>query len=156
MPEVRGMKRFLIPIMMLFWAGLRGAVGVVALAAGFKGDNATTLRTTVLVVVVISVLVFGGTTARMLEVLGIRTVEDEAASSDDEYAPLPFSPREGRNVWLGRRDTPPRSAPAYLTTTSGYTALSLHGCLSNPLDRCATLLQPQYTQGCLHTLLLGL
>ncbi|EMD34918.1 hypothetical protein CERSUDRAFT_54501, partial [Gelatoporia subvermispora B] len=70
--------------MMLFWAGLRGAVGV-ALAAGFKGENAQTLRTTVLVVVVLSVLVFGGTTARMLEVLGIRTgVEDDEASSDDE------------------------------------------------------------------------
>jgi sodium/hydrogen exchanger-like protein 6/7 len=70
--------------MMLFWAGLRGAVGV-ALAAGFKGDNAQTLRITVLVVVVLTVIVFGGTTARMLEILGIRTgVEDEAASSSDE------------------------------------------------------------------------
>ena len=73
--------------MMLFWAGLRGAVGV-ALAAGFKGDNAQTLRTTVLVVVVLTVIVFGGTTARMLEILGIRTgVEDEAASSSDEERP---------------------------------------------------------------------
>ncbi|KAG5717006.1 Endosomal/prevacuolar sodium/hydrogen exchanger, partial [Termitomyces sp. T112] len=72
--------------MMLFWAGLRGAVGV-ALAAGFTGKNAQVLRTTVLVVVVLTVLLFGGTTARMLEVLGIRTgVEDEADSSeDDEY-----------------------------------------------------------------------
>lgn len=71
--------------MMLFWAGLRGAVGV-ALAAGFQGENAQTLRTTVLIVVVVTVLMFGGTTARMLEVLGIRTgVEDEAASdSEDE------------------------------------------------------------------------
>lgn len=39
--------------MMLFWAGLRGAVGV-ALAAGFKGDNANALRTSVLVVVVLT------------------------------------------------------------------------------------------------------
>ncbi|TFK71185.1 sodium/hydrogen exchanger [Pluteus cervinus] len=71
--------------MMLFWAGLRGAVGV-ALAAGFKGPNAQIMRTTVLVVVVLTVLLFGGTTARMLEILGIRTgVEDDAASdSDDE------------------------------------------------------------------------
>ncbi|KAL0952602.1 hypothetical protein HGRIS_006857 [Hohenbuehelia grisea] len=86
--------------MMLFWAGLRGAVGV-ALAAGFKGPNAQILRTTVLVVVVLTVLMFGGTTARMLEVLGIRTgVEDEAASSDDEDDFLPL----GRsNQWLGRR-----------------------------------------------------
>ncbi|KAI0027751.1 Sodium/hydrogen exchanger family-domain-containing protein [Vararia minispora EC-137] len=73
--------------MMLFWAGLRGAVGV-ALAAGFKGDNAQTLRTTVLVVVVLTVVLFGGTTARMLEVLGIRTgVEDDAASDSDEDEP---------------------------------------------------------------------
>lgn len=70
--------------MMLFWAGLRGAVGV-ALAAGIEGDNAEALRTTVLVVVVLTVIVFGGTTARMLEVLGIRVgVEDEDASTDEE------------------------------------------------------------------------
>ena len=70
--------------MMLFWAGLRGAVGV-ALAAGITGDNADALRTTILVVVVLTVVVFGGTTARMLEVLGIRIgVEDEDASSDDD------------------------------------------------------------------------
>ena len=74
--------------MMLFWAGLRGAVGV-ALAAGFKGENAQSMRTTVLVVVVLTVIVFGGTTARMLEVLGIRTgVEDEEASSSDEEEDL--------------------------------------------------------------------
>ncbi|KAJ7573987.1 sodium/hydrogen exchanger [Mycena floridula] len=84
--------------MMLFWAGLRGAVGV-ALAAGFQGENAATLRITVLLVVVLTVLMFGGTTARMLEVLGIRTgVEDDAASSSDEET-TPMS----RNVWLGRR-----------------------------------------------------
>jgi sodium/hydrogen exchanger-like protein 6/7 len=70
--------------MMLFWAGLRGAVGV-ALAAGITGDNADALRTTILVVVVLTVIVFGGTTARMLEVLGIRVgVEDEDDSEDDE------------------------------------------------------------------------
>jgi len=69
---------------MLFWAGLRGAVGV-ALAAGFKGENANALRTTVLVVVVLTVILFGGTTARMLEVMGIRVgVEDEDGDSDAE------------------------------------------------------------------------
>ena len=82
---------------MLFWAGLRGAVGV-ALAAGFKGENAQILRTTVLVVVVLTVVMFGGTTARMLEVLGIRTgVEDDAASSSEEEAPA------NRGAWNGRR-----------------------------------------------------
>ncbi|KAJ5759999.1 hypothetical protein N7520_007155 [Penicillium odoratum] len=69
---------------MLFWAGLRGAVGV-ALAAGLSGANAPTLRATVLVVVVLTVIIFGGTTARMLEILGIRTGVVEEIDSDDEF-----------------------------------------------------------------------
>lgn len=98
--HARGQRNEEIPHsyqMMLFWAGLRGAVGV-ALAAGFPGDNAQPLRTTVLVVVVLTVVLFGGTTARMLEVLGIRTgVEDEAASSTDEE----FG---SSTVWPGRNN----------------------------------------------------
>lgn len=70
--------------MMLFWAGLRGAVGV-ALAAGLTGEHANSLKATVLVVVVLTVIVFGGTTARMLEILGIRTGVVEEAESDDEF-----------------------------------------------------------------------
>ncbi|KAK6342055.1 monovalent cation:H+ antiporter, CPA1 (nhx1) [Orbilia blumenaviensis] len=70
--------------MMLFWAGLRGAVGV-ALASGFQGENSNALRATVLVVVVLTVIVFGGTTARMLEILGIRTGVVEEIDSDDEF-----------------------------------------------------------------------
>ncbi|KAF8545454.1 Sodium/hydrogen exchanger family-domain-containing protein [Trichophaea hybrida] len=69
---------------MLFWAGLRGAVGV-ALAAGFTGDNGNSLRATVLVVVVLTVIVFGGTTSRMLEILGIKTGVVEEPDSDDEF-----------------------------------------------------------------------
>lgn len=69
---------------MLFWAGLRGAVGV-ALAAGLTGVNAPTLRATVLVVVVLTVIIFGGTTARMLEIMGIRTGVIEEIDSDDEF-----------------------------------------------------------------------
>ncbi len=69
---------------MLFWAGLRGAVGV-ALAAGLTGPNASFLRATVLVVVVLTVIIFGGTTARMLEILGIRTGVVEEIDSDDEF-----------------------------------------------------------------------
>ncbi|TDL15123.1 hypothetical protein BD410DRAFT_796671, partial [Rickenella mellea] len=92
--------------MMLFWAGLRGAVGV-ALAAGFRGDNAEILRTTVLVVVVLTVVMFGGTTSRMLEILGIRTgVDDEGGSSSDEEdavaAIAAGGPSRGGG-WLGRR-----------------------------------------------------
>jgi len=69
---------------MLFWAGLRGAVGV-ALAAGLSGGNALTLRATVLIVVVLTVIIFGGTTARMLEILGIRTGVADEPDSDDEF-----------------------------------------------------------------------
>ncbi len=69
---------------MLFWAGLRGAVGV-ALAAGMTGDNAWALKATVLVVVVLTVIIFGGTTARMLEILGIKTGVVEEIDSDDEF-----------------------------------------------------------------------
>lgn len=96
--HVRGQRTDEIPYayqMMLFWAGLRGAVGV-ALAAGFRTDNAQVLRTTVLVVVVLTVVLFGGTTARMLELLGIRTgVEDDTISSDEEEAAVL------RNGWYG-------------------------------------------------------
>lgn len=69
---------------MLFWAGLRGAVGV-ALAASITGENGNPLRATVLVVVVLTVIVFGGTTASMLEILGIRTGVVEEIDSDDEF-----------------------------------------------------------------------
>ena len=69
---------------MLFWAGLRGAVGV-ALAAGMTGPNGPVLRATVLVVVVLTVIIFGGTTARMLEILHIRTGVVEEIDSDDEF-----------------------------------------------------------------------
>ncbi|KAI9749801.1 MAG: hypothetical protein M4579_006737, partial [Chaenotheca gracillima] len=69
---------------MLFWAGLRGAVGV-ALAAGLTGVNGAALRATVLVVVILTVVIFGGTTARMLEILGIRTGVVEEIDSDDEF-----------------------------------------------------------------------
>ncbi|CZS93898.1 probable sodium/hydrogen exchanger 4 /H(+) exchanger 4) [Rhynchosporium graminicola] len=75
---------------MLFWAGLRGAVGV-ALAAGLTGANAPALKATVLVVVVLTVIIFGGTTARMLEILGIQTGVVEEIDSDDEFdiEPIP-------------------------------------------------------------------
>ncbi|KAK7949708.1 hypothetical protein PG996_000294 [Apiospora saccharicola] len=69
---------------MLFWAGLRGAVGV-ALAALLTGPNSYPLKATVLVVVVLTVIIFGGTTARMLEILGIRTGVVDEVDSDDEF-----------------------------------------------------------------------
>ncbi|KAJ2664153.1 monovalent cation:H+ antiporter, CPA1 (nhx1) [Coemansia sp. RSA 1200] len=68
---------------MLFWAGLRGAVAV-ALASEVSGDNGTLLRTTVLCVVVLSVAIFGGTTPKVVELLGIRTGVPQPDSSDEE------------------------------------------------------------------------
>jgi len=78
---------------MIFWAGLRGAVGV-ALAEGLGGTtNGYALRATVLVVVVLTVIIFGGTTSRMLEILKIRTGVVEEIDSDDEFdiEPVPNS-----------------------------------------------------------------
>ena len=69
---------------MLYWAGLRGAVGV-ALAAGLTGPNSFTLKATILVVVVLTVIIFGGTTARMLEILNIKMGVVEDVDSDDEF-----------------------------------------------------------------------
>lgn len=70
---------------MLFWAGLRGAVGV-ALAASLRAEqNTAKLQATILVVVVLTVIIFGGTTARMLEIMGIRTGVVEEIDSDDEF-----------------------------------------------------------------------
>jgi sodium/hydrogen exchanger-like protein 6/7 len=72
---------------MLFWAGLRGAVGV-ALAAGLDDPNSSpTLKATVLIVVVLTVIIFGGTTARMLEIVGVRTnvVSENVDSDDDDF-----------------------------------------------------------------------
>lgn len=73
---------------MIYWAGLRGAVGV-ALAEGFEGKNRTALRATVLLAVILSVIIFGGTTARMLEILQIRTGVVEELDSDDEFDTVP-------------------------------------------------------------------
>jgi len=72
---------------MVFWAGLRGAVGV-ALAAGLDDPNSSpTLKATVLIVVVLTVIIFGGTTARMLEIVGVRTnvVSEDVDSDDDDF-----------------------------------------------------------------------
>jgi len=126
--HARGQRNEEIPHsyqMMLFWAGLRGAVGV-ALAAGFPGDNAQPLRTTVLVVVVLTVVLFGGTTARMLEVLGIRTgVEDEAASSSDEDLGSPNA-SYGRSSERNSRNR--RSSGAFYSPQRGVGAsrIGLH------------------------------
>ena len=90
---------------MLFWAGLRGAVGV-ALAALLTGKDTYALKATVLVVVVLTVIIFGGTTARMLEIMGIRTGVVDEIDSDDEFDIEPVGPYVKRNGGFGYN--PPR------------------------------------------------
>jgi sodium/hydrogen exchanger-like protein 6/7 len=96
---------------MLFWAGLRGAVGV-ALAAGLTGTNGYALRATVLVTVVLTVIIFGGTTARMLEILNIRTGVVDEIDSDDEFdiEPVPQGAYARRNG-AGIGHSPKHSKP---------------------------------------------
>ncbi|SCU94353.1 LADA_0G08042g1_1 [Lachancea dasiensis] len=103
--------------MMTFWAGLRGAVGV-ALAMGLQGDFKFTLLATVLVVVVLTVIIFGGTTAGMLEVLGIKMgCVDENDDSDDEFdieMPKPMNIRSSPAPTYS--DAAPQGHPASLNS----------------------------------------
>ncbi|CDK24867.1 unnamed protein product [Kuraishia capsulata CBS 1993] len=97
--------------MMTFWAGLRGAVGV-ALAMGIQGEAKNPLLATVLVVVVLTVILFGGTTAGMLEILNIKTGCTEESESDDEFdieAPRPSLTDRGLQV-RKFKDAPSSSA----------------------------------------------
>ena len=121
---------------MLFWAGLRGAVGV-ALAAAFTGKSRFALQATVLVVVVLTVIIFGGTTSRMLEILEIKTGVVEEIDSDDEFdieaihgggtwhkrsgTGIGFSaPRRGSTVPLGNLDTDRNGSPGGSGGRSGW------------------------------------
>jgi sodium/hydrogen exchanger-like protein 6/7 len=107
---------------MIYWAGLRGAVGV-ALAAGLTGNNGDTLRATVLVVVVLTVIIFGGTTARMLEILGIRTGVVEEIDSDDEFdIEVVSGGTYTRNKGQGYGHTPQPGQPGFsLNNVNGAT-----------------------------------
>ena len=96
---------------MLFWAGLRGAVGF-ALSAGIEGQHARALQTTVLVAVVLTVIVFGGTTAQMLDILNIATgvQDDEDAESDEELDDPEYALGTSAGSSLPR--TAPHTTPA--------------------------------------------
>ncbi|KAM9897516.1 hypothetical protein OXX69_010237 [Metschnikowia pulcherrima] len=112
--------------MMIFWARLRGAVGV-ALALGLQGEAKSTLLATVLVVVVLTVIFFGGTTASMLEILGIKIgVVVEGDDSDDEFDLVAPKLAVGNsssnvNVMGSRRYAPGTpSFPARTSLQAGY------------------------------------
>ncbi|TFY52899.1 hypothetical protein EVJ58_g9753 [Rhodofomes roseus] len=114
--HVRGQRQEELPHsyqMMLFWAGLRGAVGV-ALAAGFKGDNAQTLRITVLVVVVLTVVVFGGHHSSDAR------ASSDSLDSDAEVLPLATAPMNGLSSPGGRRK--PREGPPVAGPSNGVVA----------------------------------
>ncbi|KZO92462.1 sodium/hydrogen exchanger [Calocera viscosa TUFC12733] len=112
--------------MMLYWAGLRGAVGV-ALAAGIRGDNANALRTTVLMVVVLTVILLGGTTARMLEVLGIRMgVEDDDDSDEEEPFLGPAGFGDTRTRYPGMNTAAARAAGIYGVSLADESTFSLN------------------------------
>ncbi|RKP05029.1 Cation/H+ exchanger, partial [Thamnocephalis sphaerospora] len=70
---------------MLFWAGLRGAVAV-ALATSLDGPSAPAVRTSILCVVVLSVLLFGSTTSTVIHRMGIRTGVHPTASDTESDA----------------------------------------------------------------------
>ncbi|KZT52298.1 sodium/hydrogen exchanger [Calocera cornea HHB12733] len=112
--------------MMLYWAGLRGAVGV-ALAAGIRGDNANALRTTVLMVVVLTVILLGGTTARMLEVMGIRMGVEDDDDSDEEEAFLGSAGFGGtRTRYPGMNTAASRAAGIYGVSLGDESTFSLN------------------------------
>lgn len=69
--------------LMLFWAGLRGAVAF-ALAMEIESPNASVIRSTILIVVVATVLVFGGTTPLVIRYLRIETGVLSQASPNPE------------------------------------------------------------------------
>lgn len=103
--------------LMLFWAGLRGAVGF-ALSEGIDGPNAYPLQTSVLVAVVITVIVFGGTTAQMLDVLeidtGIENQSDASSDTEEDIDQLTWggSAEEGQSrVWYRDTSVEPNDGP---------------------------------------------
>jgi sodium/hydrogen exchanger-like protein 6/7 len=127
---------------MLFWAGLRGAVGV-ALAAGLSGGNAYALKATVLVVVVLTVIIFGGTTARMLEILGIRTGIVEEIDTDDEFDIEAVSGGYYKQSGTGIGNMPRRqssSVPLDYIESNGHRSRGFASGNANPLDNRASSL----------------
>lgn len=114
-----------------------------ALAALLTGENGYALKATILVVVVLTVIIFGGTTARMLEILGIRTGVVEEIDSDDEFDIESFgtglhAKRSGAGIgYIPRRNgTVPLNnleAQGSASYVSGHS--SPHGRPTNPLSR---------------------
>lgn len=142
---------------MLFWAGLRGAVGV-ALAAGLQGTNGPALRATVLVVVVLTVIIFGSTTASMLEILGIQTGVVDEIDSDDEFdietanggtyykrtgTGLGHTPRRDANIALNQVDHQADGKPK---SGLGYSSSNRHSPQTRPSNGLLSRKNSSFTQ----------
>jgi solute carrier family 9 (sodium/hydrogen exchanger), member 6/7 len=142
---------------MLFWAGLRGAVGV-ALAAGLEGTNGPALRATVLVVVVLTVIIFGSTTASMLEILGIQTGVVDEIDSDDEFdietsnggtyykragTGLGHTPRRDANIALNQVDHQANGNPR---SSLGYSSGNRHSPQTRPLNGLSSRKNSSFSQ----------
>ena len=142
---------------MLFWAGLRGAVGV-ALAAGLEGTNGPALRATVLVVVVLTVIIFGSTTASMLEILGIQTGVVDEIDSDDEFdietsnggtyykragTGLGHTPRRDANIALNQVDHQANGRPK---SGFGYSSSNRHSPQTRPLNGLSSRKNSSFSQ----------
>lgn len=71
---------------MLWWAGLRGAIAF-ALSVEVKGPSSMPIRTTTLVVCVFTIVLFGGTTKFMIDYLKIPVCEklQSPSSTSGEY-----------------------------------------------------------------------
>lgn len=77
--------------LMLFWAGLRGAVAF-ALAMEMETPNASLMRSTILLVVVFTLLFFGGTTPLFIRYFKIQTgvlasTQDSSYSDEETSSP---------------------------------------------------------------------
>eukprot|EP01135_Chromosphaera_perkinsii_P003040 Nk52_evm22s233 gene=Nk52_evmTU22s233 len=59
--------------MMMWWVGLRGAIAFALAMENTTSEGKQIIMTAALVIVIVTMLVFGGTTASMMEVLGIET-----------------------------------------------------------------------------------
>ena len=131
---------------MLFWAGLRGAVGV-ALAAGLDDVNSSpTLKATVLIVVVLTVIIFGGTTARMLEIVGVRmnVVSNDVDSDEEDFMDHStdleetwHAVRRSTNGSFSNRSIPLETSAAISRAGQPYPLKdksSAPGCISDPFS----------------------
>lgn len=99
--------------LMIWWAGLRGAIAF-ALSYELDGPNAAAMQTTILMVCVISIIVLGGSTPIALEYLKIKMGDQVIEDEDLEFEDFPFDDeREG--ILMARESSYPPSWPAFET-----------------------------------------